>query len=233
MVALEASRAYFDESRIDEQFPVVAGFWASIEKWENCEREISEALLDKPLHVKKAKKYLRGYPLKFANILNRHNLLPVYSTVERSFFGDIWELQGDGDIQYADPYTTCAFNCCQMLDILAQQRKWQPPTRIVFDDNEGDPRWANLDLGYRDYIAGHPNSLLSKTASFEDDEDTLPLLAADFYAWLLSRKFNRGLVGEEFYALQVLNSRERLLAEVTNEKFLKQWGLEEVEVAES
>ena len=54
------------------------------------------------------------------------------------------------------------------------------------------------------------NSLLSKVPLFEDDEEVLPILGADLYAWLLSKNYNSLLVGEEIEALNLLHQRETL-----------------------
>ena len=63
------SSAYFDESRLNDNFPVVAGFWNPVDLWIVCEEQLRRALRHKPPNLA-AKKYVRGHPLEFARILN-------------------------------------------------------------------------------------------------------------------------------------------------------------------
>jgi hypothetical protein len=224
MAVIEPSSAYFDESRINDRFPVVAGFWNPIDVWVICEEQLSRELRAKPEKLA-AKKYVRNNSLKFAKVLSSFTLLPIYATVESDFFRDIWEAKGNGDRLFSSAYTQCSFSCCEMLDGRALQKGWKGPIKIVFDDGaEGKTYW---DRGYRKYYASKPDSLLSKTPLFQDDKETLPILGADLYAWLLSRKYNAILEGEEAEALSLLHYRQPLAIELSKERMLRAMGLEE------
>jgi hypothetical protein len=218
MAVVAPSAAYFDESRLDENFPVVAGFWNPVDLWIVCEEQLQRALRHKPENIT-AKKYVRGRSLEFAKILSAFTLYPLSATVERDAVGHLWKFKGMGDDRFANAYATCAYACCEMLDDHGIQQGWQKPIKVVFDDGAAGKIY--LERGYRDYYAKKENSLLSKVPLFEDDEEVLPILAADLYAWLLSRHYNSTLVGEEIEALNTLH-QGRPLGIIINQEVVKE-----------
>jgi hypothetical protein len=223
MVATELSAAYFDESRLGDAYPVVAGLWSDTEAWIACEQDMREALKEKPKGLA-PKKYVRGNPLRFAKILAIHTALPVYATVEREYFQDIWAQRGFGENRFSTAYCQCSYCCCAMLDKHAQGLyKFQGPIKIVFDDGtEGKIYW---ERAYRSHHVENPSSLLSQTPLFQLDEETPPLLGADLHAWLLARKYNSVLNEEESEALRLLQTRQPLFVELTFEALQKNLGI--------
>jgi hypothetical protein len=204
MVPVELSAAYFDESRTNEEFPVVAGFWNPINVWMHCESHLQRALREKPANLS-AKKYVRDNPSLFAKILTVFELRPIFATLERKSFEPLFAAQGDGRVLFSNAYSSCAYMCCELLDWHAIQSNMRTPIKVVFDDGTEAKHKIALERGYRKYYADKPDSRLSKVPLFEDDEQTLPLLAADLYAWLLSRKYNFVLTPEEADALSYLD----------------------------
>jgi hypothetical protein len=218
MAVVAPSSAYFDESRLDENFPVVAGFWNPVDMWIACEKELRYALRSKPENLA-TKKYVREHPLDFAKLLNTFTLHAISATIERDAVGNLWELKGMGVDRFANAYASCSWACCEMLDDQGLRKGWQKPIKVVFDD--GAVGKIHLDRGYRKYYANKENSLLSKVPLFEDDEEVLPILGADLYAWLLSRHYNSMLKGEEIEALNMIHSREAL-GLIINQEVVKQ-----------
>jgi len=208
MTTLPETSAYFDESRMQSNFPIVAGFWNSIDLWMVCEEHLQRALRDKPEGLE-AKKYVRDNSLHFAKILSAFTLLPVFATIERDVWGKrLWDVKGAGNPAFANAYASCCYSCCVMLDLRGKEKGWRKPLPVVFDDGaEGKHYW---ERGYRKYIKENPSSVLDETPHFAKDEIAKPLLAADLYAWLLSRDYNEGLTGEEREALALLHQRQPL-----------------------
>jgi hypothetical protein len=217
MTVIAPSSAYFDESRIDENFPVVAGFWNPVDLWIVCEEQLQRGLRNKPENIS-AKKYVRGNCLQFAKIISTFTLYPICTTIERAAAGHLWEFKGMGEDRFANAYANCAWACCEMLDNHGIAQGWKKPIKVVFDD--GAPGKIYLDRGYRDYYAKKEYSLLSKVPLFEDDEEVLPILTADLYAWLLARHYNAMLVGEEIEALNLIH-QGRPLGLIINQETVK------------
>jgi hypothetical protein len=211
MATIELSSAYFDESRLNGSFPVVAGFWSPINVWLYCDELLKRALRDKPERLA-AKKYVREHSLQFAKLLTVLDLLPIFATLERKAFAPIFDSKGSGKLLFSNAYTSCAYSCCQLLDLHGLELAWRKPIKVVFDDGAEDK--ISLERGYRKYYASKTDSLLSKTPLFQDDEGTLPLLAADLYAWLLSKKYNSDISGEEAQALNVLHFSSSIFIEL-------------------
>jgi hypothetical protein len=205
MVPVELSAAYFDESRTNEAFPVVAGFWNPIDVWIHCEEYLTRALRDKPANLS-AKKYVRANSLTFAKILTVFASRPIFTTLERRVFAPLFAANGDGELLFSNAYAACSYTCCEMLDIHAAEHGIHNPIKVVFDDGTEVKHKMALERGYKKHYADKPDSRLSKTPLFQDDEETLPLLAADLYAWLLSRKYNYIMTPEESDALAYLES---------------------------
>jgi hypothetical protein len=199
--------AYFDESRLDNNFPVVAGFCNPVDLWIVCEEQLRRSLRDKPSNIS-AKKYVRGNSVEFAKVIGAFILHPICATIERAAVGHLWEFKGMGEYRFANAYANCSWACCEMLDAFAVKQQWKKPIKVVFDD--GAPGKIYLERGYRDYYAKKEESLLSKTPLFQDDEETLPLLAADLYAWLLARQYNAALEGQEAEALHIIHQNNPL-----------------------
>ncbi|HUL32538.1 MAG TPA: DUF3800 domain-containing protein [Candidatus Eisenbacteria bacterium] len=189
MASPELSAAYFDESRIDKNnpFPVVAGFWNPVDVWIAFERKLKAEIADKPKGLS-LKKYLRSEPVRFAKFISTYTLLPIHATIERKYFKPLFGKIASNQILYDNVYSTCAYMCCDALDEKAMSQKWHKPIKVVFDDGN-EYKWA-LDRGYRKYYAEAIDTRLAKVPLFEDNETTIPLLAGDFYAWLLSRNLN-------------------------------------------
>src|SRR5260370_2593330 len=202
MAIVPENSAYFDESRLDENFPVVAGFCNPVDLWIICEEQLRRSLRDKPANIS-AKKYVRRNCVEFAKIIAAFTLRPICTTMERSAVGHLWKFKGMGEDRFANAYASCSWACCEMLDDFAVSQRWKKPIKVVFDD--GAPGKIHLDRGYRDYYAKKENSLLSKIPLFEDDEETLPILVADLYAWLLAGHYNATLIGKDIHALTLIH----------------------------
>ncbi len=215
VMADSLSAAYFDESCVDGSvpFPVVAGFWNPIELWGFCDQHLCRALEDKPSNMR-AKKFVRGNPVRFAKIVSSFVLVPVFATIEHSAFKPYYTAGRNrkADI-LSDAYTVCSFAACEVLDATAQDKKWRKPVETIFDD--GSAYKDQFERGYEEYYATKPDSHLSKTVAFRDDEQTTALLAADLYAWLLARKYNRVLTSEEGEALGLLQQYPPSFIELT------------------
>jgi hypothetical protein len=218
MAVVPDNSAYFDESRLEENFPVVAGFCNPVDLWIVCEEKLRDALRHKPEGLA-AKKYVRGHSLEFAKILSVFTLHPICATMEKVALRHLWKFKGMGEDRFANAYASCSWACCEMLDDHAISQGWRKPIKVVFDDGAAGKIY--LERGYRDYYAKKENSLLSKVPIFEDDEEVLPILAADLYAWLLARHYNATLVGEEIEALNLIH-QGRPLGLIINQETVRQ-----------
>jgi hypothetical protein len=212
------SAGYFDESCVDGsvEFPVVAGFWSTVELWIYCDEHLRKALIGKSEKVK-AKKYVRANPVKFTKVVASFALVPVFATIEQSAFEPFYlSAKNQKANLFYDAYTVCSFAACEVLDGIASQKEWQKPVETVFDD--GSPHKLQFERGYRKYYAKKADTYLSPVPNFKDDQTTLPLLAADLYAWLLVRKYNYILTIEEGEALDILQQYQPSYVELTDDK---------------
>jgi hypothetical protein len=89
-----------------------------------------------------------------------------------------------------------------LLDKLALKalRRELTPIKVVFDKGNANERW--LEKGYCTYYSQKPDTRLKTSPVFEDDQDLIPLRAADAYAWLLGRKYNEQ---EELEQLRIIH----------------------------
>ena len=228
MTIIGPTTLYCDESRLQSSFPVVAGFWNNTDVWLECEKKINEALTDKPPGLE-AKKYTRDNPVKFATVLRATNPLPIFATIENSFYSDFWELKGDGDRLWSTAYAQCSFACCEMLDSYAIREGYKQSILVVFDDDVKSPQQLWMKRGYVKYYSQKERSLLRREPLFENDKITLPLLVSDLYAWLLSRLYNKEASREqkELDALGIIHEINPLHVEITKHRFFQDSGLDE------
>jgi hypothetical protein len=216
--------AYFDETRVDDDspFPVVAGFCNPYDVWEFLEKKWKEASANIP--EREVKKYFRYRPsdnhtlederryrdsLILAKVIRDFTLWPIHVSIEKQFFQPtIDSVDKSSNPLLRSAYTVCSFYCCELLDDLAIQHKFKREhglIKVVFDKGHADARW--LEKGYKQYYSQKQNTYLKKTPLFEDDEDLIPLRAADAYAWLLGRKYN---LGEELEQLNIIHNKHNV-----------------------
>lgn len=235
MQVIDYTTAYFDESRVDDgsPFPVVAGFCGTYDVWEAFEKKWREA--SKHIPDGDIKKYFRHRPsannssedekrykdsLVLAEIMRRYTLFSISVSIEKAFFQSAFDAANKRKTPLtSSAYTVCAHGCCVALDTMAATKllkRWTP-IKVVFDKGNAGERW--LEHGYNEYYSRKPDTRLKKTVSFEDDEDLIPLRAADAYAWLLGRKYNQG---EELEQLKIIHhpqwASERLNVVITAER---------------
>jgi len=207
----EASAAYFDESRVDGSaaFPVVAGFCGPIDIWVRCDKRLRVALRNKPPQLK-AKKYIREHPVQFAGIIKSLALIPIYTTLEQKCFESSFHGgKSAKDPMLANAYTLCGSNCFLLLHDYADcGKRINVPIQVVFDD--GAPHKIQLERSYRKFVSGVRDKILSDVPHFSTEEETLPLLTAELYAWLLSRRKNgEQLTFKERKALRLIETAYR------------------------
>jgi hypothetical protein len=210
------SAAYFDETRVDgsHRFPVVAGFWSSLEKWTMFEEEWVKAF---PRIPKKHGRARSKQPdaqryadaLAMAKLIREFAVLSVYVTIEKRAFqyleGRFLKNIKKSDAPHLSTlYAVCTFFCCEVLDsffkfAMEEDKSLRVPIKVVFDDGNEYKDW--LDRGYRARYSNNLETYLAKVPLFEDDETLPPLRAADLYAWLLGRYFNER---QETKALKIL-----------------------------
>lgn len=219
MSSVDYFSAYFDETRIDDDspFPVVAGFCNTFDVWEFLEKKWKEASAHIPKHeVKKYFRYRHSNnqtaedekryrdSLILAEVMRDFTLWPIHVSIEKKFFQSTFDtVDKSANPLLSGAYAVCAFGCCELLDGLAirhQFKREHGEIKVVFDKGHGDERW--LEKGYKQYYAQKQNTYLKKTPIFEDDDDLIPLRAADAYAWLLGRKYN---LNEELEQLQIIH----------------------------
>jgi len=219
MSAIDYFTTYFDETRVDDgsPFPVVAGFCNTYDVWEFFEKKWKEASKHIPDHV--VKKYFRYRPslqnspedeqrykdsLILSQIMRDFTLWPIHVSIEKEFFQPTFDkVDKRAHPLLSGAYAVCSFVCCELLDGLATEQRFKRehgPIKVVFDKGNADERW--LEKGYKEYYSEKQNTYLKKKPLFEDDEDLIPLRAADAYAWLLGRKYNHG---EELEQLQIIH----------------------------
>ncbi len=225
MAVTDPTTAYFDESRVDgaHPFPVVAGFCNTYDVWEVFEKKWKEVAGHIP--ARDQKKYLRirssenwssgderryKDSLTLAGVMRDFTLWPIFTTIERAYFQPVFDAIAKAGIDavrdhplVSSAYSVCSFMCCELLDNMAAQRRFNSewtPIKVVFDKGNADERW--LDAGYRGYYSQKRNTYLKQTPIFGDDDDLIPLRAADAYAWLLSRKYNQN---DELEQLRIIH----------------------------
>ena len=196
---------------------VVAGFCNTFDVWVAFERKWKEAT--KHIPDEKVKKYFRYRPSEFnspenqrryrdalvlAEVLRDFTLWPIHTSLEIECFKPIFDECDKSSFPLIScAYSVCSFGCCELLDDVAAKirlRSQNSPIKVVFDYGNANQRW--LDKGYRAYYGQKPDTHLKRIPSFEDDEELIPLKAADAYAWLLGRKYNEG---EELEQLKIIH----------------------------
>lgn len=225
MSTIAHSTAYFDETSVDEshKFSVVAGFFGTRQMWTLFERKWRGVAIPDA----EVKKYFRHRPssnnrpedekryrdaLTLAEVMRNYTFWSVYVTLDREMFQPLFDALAKHKSRaplLSSAYTICSFACCELLDQLAEHNqlgKDESPIQVVFDKGNENERW--LEKGYGAYYKTQGKSFLSKNPAFLNDDGVIPLKAADAYAWLLARKYNRG---EELEALKTIHKSDGML----------------------
>jgi hypothetical protein len=180
------SAAYFDESRVDgsHAFPVVAGFWNTVEKWMAFEKEWEKQFSGQPkkygrvrLHMQDSEEEKQRYEdsLLMAKLIRDSGSQPIDATIEAKAFQkpliDVYAKKKNAAPMFSSVYTICSYTCCELLDEWARTNPpiaQSAPIKIVFDDGNENKVW--LERGYRVHFEKNPDTHLAKVPLFEDDE---------------------------------------------------------------
>ena len=222
-MATETYSAYFDESRVtgNDPYPVMAGFLSTVDRWMAIEQGLDIEFKKKPAHLD-PKKYMRENPLVFAQIFANIKLQPIHAVIERKVIDSVYDKNRRTHPFFSSAYTNCAYCCCERLDYFAQINNLPKPIEVVFDNGQEDEVY--LTRGYRGYYKHKTESHLSADPIFKSEREVLPLLAADLYAWLVSKAHNeKGSpeIPKIEEALAVINKIFPQFIWITQEKILE------------
>jgi hypothetical protein len=194
----------------DSPFFVMAGYIAPVASWEQFTREWQEALdapNPRPLAYFKMKEAYRcedqfkGWSEDERNerlkllckIINRNVTAMVLFIVST----EAWKKHFVGALEnrYHDrPYYFAFHGVMSTLARYLESKGIDEKVHFVFDDEGGEPIEL-IQRGYDDYVANAPEKFrkyLGARPRFENDQDVLPLQAADMVAWHARRLFAEG-----------------------------------------
>lgn len=210
-----AVQAYIDDSMEAGRVLVFAGYISTAEKWSAFSTEWNEILSMKPpmqrfkmnefdLNSKLQRERLRH----FYRVIEDHVLCSVAVAVQVDALERlVAELGMDSD--FANPYHIAHK---AVINYLAQeQRKIGLLDKVDFIfDKRGEAKLVRA--GFELYLETLPEDVASVTGrfpQFEDDEEFLPLQAADFLAWWARRHWlETGSLTESILELPWRGSRE-------------------------
>lgn len=208
-------KAFIDDSGNDGKSPVfvLAGFVASAEAWETFSSDWGSALNPEGSFqmgvLKMADVYrnrVRGsryYGLSDAErdarlksliqIVNRHAMHGIVSVVPYELYNRI--IRGNFNLQSTTaldrPYFLSFFGVMARLFQITQSLKLDDKIDFIFDTQESESK-ALLRSEYDRFISLAPDNIASLSGgypSFQNDEEALPLQAADMLAWHIRKYY--------------------------------------------
>jgi len=205
-------KAHFDDSWNDDVF-VVAGFVATAENWASFSDEWRLAL-SAPRGVRKlvaneAMK-LRGQFYGFSSeerddklkslsgIVEAHVALELFSIIPVKSFKDEFKKVDLPKIA-GDPYYPAMMTVIRRLASQQVTLGYIEKINFIFDEKKKqEGRIYSAWAGIADHQLPEMRQIISKTPTFESDDDVLPLQAADWAAW---HRREQGILGTTFNAL--------------------------------
>jgi hypothetical protein len=201
-------QAYIDESGTgntrQEPYFALAGFISTSENWANFSTEWQKELdNDPPIKCFKMRQaFAKQGPFKglntedidqrvtkFIEIIKSYAMVRVSTTIDKRGYDQFIKGKLDIPSEIDSPYFWCFYQLIYAIIVYQRRHEWNTRIDFIFDEigklGPETIRWYPLlkklaTPAAKPYIGSPP--------IFRDDEQFLPLQAADLYAWLVRRK---------------------------------------------
>jgi hypothetical protein len=228
-------QAYIDDSRSVSGTLVLAGYIASAEQWAAFSKDWEELLpygtLNKhgKYHFKMSEMAMSENRMErvgaFWKVIERHVLMSVSCRTNVNYFpramNRFASLGENIDWGYAkNPYL---WTFRALLDVfharrekISQSININEPVDFIFDEQSEK---ATIISSWDEFLKNRPDdirALYGATPRFEDDNDFLPLQAADLWAWWVRMWSDKGILQEklgqqEFASLEIFVTEDDLV----------------------
>jgi hypothetical protein len=223
-------QAYIDDSKQDVPgLYVLAGYVADKSKWLDLEREWNELLAGPPrlTHLKTSDMYLTrnwksvfyGWTreevdarvLRLATTINKYVVASVQTVVRKDDYTNILSGLPNDDPPMNGPYPFLCFSIIQGLVSRLEDMGFTDKVEFCFDiqpDEKMETLRGLFEMAKPMY-QGWLGKRIAGELRFEDDEEVIPLQAADLMAWHFRRNLAEHEQGREFKSdtwIELLNA---------------------------
>ena len=195
--AITMLKAYFDDSGThgESRITAIGGYVCSGKTWESVEREWLDVLEDYRsrygvtwYHATDIARWTgewgrvpldacRDAPMRFAKVLGKHSLLPVWAAVKNEDFHKF--ATREFLVSFPTPFSLCFHQAMQQLYTFAQDN--HNAMRIALFAAHGDYE-ERVNAAHRDYLRDGEFAEYIGPISFDEPRRVVPLQAADLLA---------------------------------------------------